>query len=393
MKVLFIANTFPSPDVPKVAPFNIRAAKNLTSEGVSLEIFHLRAWKPGRKVSSTYTIDGVKITSVAFPFHAGLAPRMKALNVGLYKRQFYNFLKNNYDLSQFDIIHTVGAAHAGVVGGFLKYKTGIPHIAQCIGADVNYVLPEIKTYKGVKGFENYVDIFVGNSHSLANQAKSLFPDKPAAVVYRGIDLQTFKPDPFKLNEEFTVFSYLGGFSAGKTIHGRNEKGALVLLKAWRQLIEEHPDLNIILHFAGPRVTYEEVAENLQRKPEELKVKIIGHLDRTEVRDFMQSSHVMLIPSMWDGLPNVGTESAACGCAIIGSTAGGIPEVVGRGNLGILVEPGNVKELKDAIYKLATDRDLLNFYRKNSRPFMEANLDASQFAPGYIKIYNQLAKKQ
>ena len=95
--------------------------------------------------------------------------------------------------------------------------------------------------------------------------------------------------------------------------------------------------------------------------------------------------------MWDGLPNAGTEAAACGCAIIGSTAGGIPEIVERGNLGILFSPGDSNALKESILKLATDSELLQFYRNNSRPFMEKHLDASQFAPGYINLYNQLVK--
>lgn len=392
MRILFIANTFPSPDSPKMAPFNLRAVNNLTEAGMDVKVYHLRSWKPGRKVTDNYTIDNVNITSVALPFYAFSPARIKAWNIGLYKRWFYKIISRQIDLSSVDVIHTVGVAHAGIIGAYVSQKTGKPHIAQCIGSDINYVLPEMKEYSGVKGFDQYVDIFAGNSHSLANEAKKNYPDKPTAVVYRGINLDNFYPDPSKRPADKLVFSFIGGISVPNTQYIKNEKGAVSMLNAWKTMITENPGLKVELQYGGPRVSKEEVTEILGAQPEDLKINVIGHVSRFEVLNFLQRTHVLVMPSMWDGFPNAGVEASACGCAVIGSTAGGIPELINGAQNGILFEPGDEKALVEAMLKLIHDRELLETYMSRSRPFVEKNLDYKQFAQGYKALYNQLVKK-
>lgn len=389
MRILFIANTFPSPDTPKVAPFNLRAVNNLKEIGVDMEVYHLRSWKPNRKLTDNYTIDKVNITSVALPFYAFSPPRIRAWNIGIYKRWFYKILKKQVDFSKIDLVHTVGVAHAGIIGAYVSKKTGIPHIAQCIGADINYVLPEMKTFAGVKGFDENVVLFAGNSYSLANSAKDLFPNKPTAVVYRGIDLNSFVPDHTKRTSDKLVFSFIGGISIPNTKYKKNEKGAVSMLSSWKEMITKNPDLNVVLQFGGPRVNYEEVKIITETPPENLKIEVIGHLNRADVLPFLQKTHVLVIPSMWDGFPNAGVEASACGCAIIGSTAGGIPELIERGNNGILFEPGDHQALQDAMLKLIHNKELLENYMSNSRPFVEKHLDYTQFAKGYYSLYSKL----
>lgn len=393
MKILFIANTFPSPDTPKMAPFNLRASANLIEYGMDLKVYHLRSWKPKRKISDKYIIDNINITSVALPFYAFSPPRIKAWNIGLYKRWFYNVIKKQIDFSEINLIHTVGVAHAGIIGAYLSKKTGLPHVAQCIGSDINYILPEMKDFKGVKGFENYVDVFTGNSHSLANAAKALFPQKPAEVIYRGIDINAFFPDPAKRSNEKLVFSFIGGMSIPNTKYGKNEKGAVTLLKAWKDLVTNNPHLNVLLQFGGPRVNYDEVKLVTEENPENLKIEVTGHLNRSDVPAFLQKSHVLIIPSLWEGFPNAGVEAASCGCALIGSATGGIPEIIERANNGILTEPGNQEALKNAMLKLIEEKELLENYMSNSRPFVEKYLNHKQFAAGYNELYNQLVGKK
>ncbi len=139
MNVLFIANTFPSPDQKHVSPFNLRAVSNLKAAGVQVNVLHLRSWKPGRPVKKSYEIDGVNITAISLPFYAQLPGRLKALNILLYKKLFARQIKKVMNMRSIHVIHSVGAAHAGVVAAYLSKQWGNPHIAQCNGSDVNIV--------------------------------------------------------------------------------------------------------------------------------------------------------------------------------------------------------------------------------------------------------------
>ena len=392
MNVLFIANTFPSPDQKHVSPFNLRAVSNLKAAGVQVNVLHLRSWKPGRPVKKSYEIDGVNITAISLPFYAQLPGRLKALNILLYKKLFARQIKKVMNMRSIHVIHSVGAAHAGVVAAYLSKQWGIPHIAQCIGSDVNIVLPELSRFLGVKNFESNVDIFSANSNSLAEQAASIFPAVETAVVYRGVNTADFYPDESRRPVDEIVFTYIGGFSVVSTSYGRDEKGGVTLLKAWKQVVEQADGkYKIKLLFGGPRVTAEEVISNTGMDPEALHIEVVGQVSRTQVNSLFQRSHVVIIPSMFEGLPNAGMEAAACGCALIGSDTGGIPEIIRNGKLGILTKPGNTEELVKAIMKMVEDDGFRNTCMALSRPFIQEKFNAAAFAPSYIALYRKVIR--
>jgi glycosyltransferase involved in cell wall biosynthesis len=52
------------------------------------------------------------------------------------------------------------------------------------------------------------------------------------------------------------------------------------------------------------------------------------------------------------------EAMRAGIAVIGSNAGGVPEIIEHGKTGLLFEPKNTDDLKAQILKLCSDRNLL-----------------------------------
>ena len=72
----------------------------------------------------------------------------------------------------------------------------------------------------------------------------------------------------------------------------------------------------------------------------------------------------MLPSYYEGLPMAILEGMAAGKAVISTTAGAIPEVVGEEN-GILIKPGDVAALAQALLRCSRDRELLlGMSRKN-----------------------------
>ena len=95
--------------------------------------------------------------------------------------------------------------------------------------------------------------------------------------------------------------------------------------------------------------------------------IQGERPYDEVVKEMCKCDVFVLPTYTEGFPNVILESMACGCAIVTTPVGAIPEMLEEEDgkhYGIMVEPRNVEQLKEGIEKMLSDADFKNECRAN-----------------------------
>ncbi len=78
------------------------------------------------------------------------------------------------------------------------------------------------------------------------------------------------------------------------------------------------------------------------------VKIVGPRPHNEIPLWMNAADILALPSLREGTPTVMLEALACGTPLVGSKVGGIPDIITSEDYGILVEPGNPRELAMAI---------------------------------------------
>jgi glycosyltransferase involved in cell wall biosynthesis len=71
-------------------------------------------------------------------------------------------------------------------------------------------------------------------------------------------------------------------------------------------------------------------------------------NRNDVPDLLALADVFVMPSLWEGLPMALLEAMSSRKAIVASATAGIPEAVTNGKEGILVPPGDVRALSDAL---------------------------------------------
>lgn len=82
--------------------------------------------------------------------------------------------------------------------------------------------------------------------------------------------------------------------------------------------------------------------------------LIGEKSHDEVLQEMSMCDMFVFPSYTEGFPNVIIEAMACGCPIIASAVGAIPEMLGVGDTyqsGVVVQPKDVDGLKSEILNL------------------------------------------
>jgi glycosyltransferase involved in cell wall biosynthesis len=126
------------------------------------------------------------------------------------------------------------------------------------------------------------------------------------------------------------------------------KGVPDLLEAWRLA---NVDGELVL--AGTPES-PEIARLVREHCRSGRVRAVGYID--DVGPLLKSSDVFVFPTLEEGGPQVTYEAAGCGLPVITTTMGAA-RIIEDGLNGIVVEPGSVPHLAEAIRVLATRPDL------------------------------------
>jgi glycosyltransferase involved in cell wall biosynthesis len=87
------------------------------------------------------------------------------------------------------------------------------------------------------------------------------------------------------------------------------------------------------------------------------IKILDWVNEQQRDDLLQEADVFILPSYNEGLPMAILEAMSWGLPIITTPVGGIPELVISHHNGLLVEPGAIKQLSQAIQSLIKNDEL------------------------------------
>lgn len=162
------------------------------------------------------------------------------------------------------------------------------------------------------------------------------------------------------------------------------------------IIEAITDLNVKLTVAG-RMTEigSELVETAINK-NQLKVEYIGLINYDEVLARTLNSDLVFrfsdpnIPETKTASSNKIFEAMMCGKPIIVSEGSSMSQIVKKENCGIVVEFGNVNEIRDAILKMCYNENLRNQLGKNGRKAYERQYDWKIMEKRLINAYEQFS---
>ncbi|MEM9451351.1 MAG: glycosyltransferase family 4 protein [Cyanobacteria bacterium P01_E01_bin.6] len=132
------------------------------------------------------------------------------------------------------------------------------------------------------------------------------------------------------------------------------------------------------------------------------IQVLGWVNAEKRDELLADSHAFILPSYNEGLPMALLEAMGWELASIVTPVGGIPEVLTHKENGLLVEPGNIEELTQAIRLLLTDPNLRENLAKKARLSVK-DLDilgyqlrlreTYQDAVNYQKVYTGTTKNR
>jgi glycosyltransferase involved in cell wall biosynthesis len=174
------------------------------------------------------------------------------------------------------------------------------------------------------------------------------------VVYNGIDPDRYRltltrqqaREQLGLDEAATVFAVLA--------HLTGKKGHAVFLDAAARIASRAGNHLYLFAGEGPeRAHLERQAERLG-----LAERVVFAGFHADVLPLYAAADIVVLPSIaMEGLGRVLMEAGLLGLPAIGTDLGGAPEVVASGETGLIVPPGDVAALADAMLRLGEDAAL------------------------------------
>ena len=204
--------------------------------------------------------------------------------------------------------------------------------------------PWAHTYERMDG----ADCLICVSQAVAEKMVRVCPHARVEVVYNGIDTELFSPEGRVERGEGEPLRLM--FSGGIS----ESKGTFVLLDALAQLGVGVPVRLDVFGRAGSGAAS---AEAFVARVAELGLgeRVAYRGMTTAIADEYRCHDVLVVASRAEAFGRVTAEAMLCGCAVVGSNAGGTPELLADGR-GYLFEPGDAASLAGELARVAGDSD-------------------------------------
>jgi glycosyltransferase involved in cell wall biosynthesis len=157
----------------------------------------------------------------------------------------------------------------------------------------------------------------------------------------GVRLERFKPAGEPSAERLEVL-FVGNVGL--------RKGVPYLLEAFARLKHPHKRLRIVGAMSR------EIPPVLERLPQD-NVEILGILPQQQVAEMMSQSHLLVLPSVEEGLALVQGQALACGCPVLATTNTGGEDLFQDGVEGFIVPIRDVEALLQRMEQIADDPTL------------------------------------
>jgi glycosyltransferase involved in cell wall biosynthesis len=233
----------------------------------------------------------------------------------------------------------------------------------------------------------WCDRLVGNSHAVVDFYRELgVPNERLAMIYSGsdineppaVDSRVVRAE-FGFDVEAPLILFAGRLAEQKRVDD--------LLKAVDLLQHVQPNLRTMIVGEGPlRDRLEEAANAFDLNG---RVRFLGHRD--DVPRLMAAADMVVLPSAYEGLPNVILEAMRYRKPVVATAAPGTTEVVADNETGVLVPVGDVMLLARAIRDLVRDPMRARRLGEAGRARLEAHFQAETMIAQFANLYEDLAR--
>ncbi|UCF35639.1 MAG: glycogen synthase [Acidobacteriota bacterium] len=251
------------------------------------------------------------------------------------------------------------------------------------------------------------DAIISVSNGTRNEVIEAYQPDPSKVhvIYNGVDINLFKKgDPSAVLAKYGIdptrpyLLFVGRIT--------RQKGVIHLVRALHDVV---PELQAVLCAGEPDTP--EIGQEMEtavRQLQKTRQRVYWISEMLPVPDLARlysGAALFVCPSIYEPFGIINLEAMACGCPVVASKVGGIPEAVSDGETGLLVpfeslgaptfEPKDPakfsKDLAAQINRLFSDRQLRDRMSAAGRKRVEDLFSWTSIAEQTLKLYETLGK--
>lgn len=343
--LLFLVERFP-PDLGGVARSAHRTAAAIAQLGWDV---HVVAW--------TRTVDaGGMVTEQQD--HGVFVHRVGLFSNWDYSMQHsLNVLEWLHEEREFTAVWGHYLFPAGYLAVLFARMQSLPCTVSARGNDIDRLMFPPGDFSRLHWTLEHADLVTCVSAELQRKINVLVPAEKARVMVLGnvVDSETFQRTTdtavlaelrgrWQIEPDEVVLGFCGEL--------RHKKGLPFLLTALAEIRTQHSACLLVIGAVRPRERAQLTTFAAEHPEAAERILVTGHLEEPgDVAQALSLCDIVLQPSVWDGMPNSVLEAMACGCLVIGSDAGGIPEIIDHGQTGFLVPRSRLNHLATAVHEV------------------------------------------
>jgi glycosyltransferase involved in cell wall biosynthesis len=168
-----------------------------------------------------------------------------------------------------------------------------------------------------------------------------------------------------------------------------QKGHRYLLGAIPKVLRQAPRARFVWAGDGPLLASLRLAA--QACGLEGRLRFLGRRD--DVPDLLAAADLLVLPSLFEGLPLVALEAMAAGLAVVGTQVCGTLEAIEDGVSGRLVPPGETAALASAIVELLDQSALAARFGAAGQARCAGEFSAARMARETAQLYQELLERK
>lgn len=216
-----------------------------------------------------------------------------------------------------------------------------------------------------------------------------FPERQLVFMRNFMDLSAMPVEAPEPDRERPYVLYLGRLS--------REKGVLTLVDAFARAAGDMPGWRLVVAGDGPG--REAVEAKVAAMPAGVaeRVELAGYQTGEPLRELVDRAALTAAPSeCLENAPYAVLEALASGKPVVGTSMGGIPELVREGETGFVAEPRDAASLADALRRgaaAAADPEAYAALQEGCQAFVRANCGRDAYMEDLVALYGRLIEEK
>ncbi len=283
-------------------------------------------------------------------------------------RRLYNYLKNLVNQKKIDIISAENfyrgtpPSYAFAIN-LVSLETGVPATLRMhahFNKEIEKALVKDLMWSKIISISKSVN---NAAYNAGVRVKKLI------VVYPGVDTEFFRPGLGKewlrkrigVSDKDILILHASRITGSKNHSSLELKGIITLLESFSMLAQKHKNIKLLIATARPPKIWKKYFEEATQKIKDL-AEIQGFGNKIIVQPFelqemplvYNGSDIFVMASQMESFGLVYAEAMACGLPVIGTSVGGVPEIIINNTTGFLIIPDAPVELEKKIEILIKD---------------------------------------